>query len=450
MGDWLTFYCWAGGTSFDYPYLPQREKESDEALTKKLEENPDIFNYLACQSELPVGDTVDKLKNLSIITIVKLERISSLIYEETKKIQEMTELVSQCNKENCSVSCNCIPNPCFGCCSPFPCGICALGWICRIHCLQGVGVCSGDPCPREDIEEKANEIKETQDKILKTVQDIKNIFPQVNLFLKGKMKDDDTKYYQFNLESLSGSVQRCAGSDVENQEWILLSCEEAKGEYGPGGQKIRNCNPGSFYCCSFSPTPVKETPPDIARENKLTYLIPAKKYPILPVDKKNGCPKGWSCDEEANNYNQYKNGAALELKQLLACMRKDLDSVQERENLNEIIGKIHSISDPKIYQDKTCDWESGPRDGQTENCTYVYDINHQRETISAHYGGKVCRYQEKSYAVDFNVSEDFQKAHVEEIIKAAKKCAPAAYTIYSPPYLHIDIGNIVGCKSCDY
>jgi hypothetical protein len=343
----------------------------------------------------------------------------------------MTELVSRCNKANCNVSCACIPNPCYEECETIICTP-----FCKPRCLQAVGGCHGDACPVEDIEKKSKEIKETEDKIFEALKEIEKIFPRISFLLEGKNNPR-------NLNNVGVSTGLCYSSDINNPAWAMLSCQQAQGNYGPDGQIITNCNPRNFYCCSLSGQ-TQSLPSSI--EAPLIYIIPAKKYKPLETDKDN-CPKGWLCDYYVKYYNQYKD-ASKSLKQLLSCMRKRLDIFQDQEGLKDnIVGEISSISDDKLYKG-TCGWETGPK--ETGGCSHLYETKHGRERVSAHYGGTYCSYKHKSYAVDIDISTDFQKKYLGQIIEAAKKCSPGAYILDETTSIHIDIGETYHCGSNDY
>jgi len=337
------------------------------------------------------------------------------------EIQGIAELASQCNEEECEASCYCIPNPLYPLLSPS-------------ICLQCIGGCHGTACPREEIREKSEEIKKTEEKIFETIKEIKQIFPQVPFLLKAQENPS-------NLSNLSISVGLCYSSDIYNPAWALLSCDEARGNYGPNGRLMENCHPRNLYCCTSSKETVISPPPT---EKPPVYIIPAKKFQPLEPDSEN-CPEGWLCVDDVKYYNQYKD-ASEPLKQLLSCMRKRLDGIQEQEELEDTIGQISSISDSKLYQG-TCDWEGGP--AEPGGCSHIFEAKHGKERISAHYGGTDCRHRHESYAVDVDVSGDFQKKYADEIVEAAKECFPGAYILDKTTHIHIGIGEIYHCGCTD-
>jgi len=180
------------------------------------------------------------------------------------------------------------------------------------------------------------------------------------------------------------------------------------------------------------------------------YIAPSNEFAPLPTI--NGCPKGWLCaDEVKRQYDkrgQYDD-ASEPLKQLLSCARTKLDAIQKAEGLKatEILGNISYISDPKIYQG-TCDWTRGPL--IDKGCSHTYNIKRGLERISAHYGGKLCRWNHLSYAVDLDFTEDIQKQYAEEIIMAVKECSPGAHILDEVSRVHIGIAESSDCNASDY
>lgn len=427
-GDPLTFYCPVGGTIFDEPYTSEAEMGQIEQQAEEMAaENESIESeQIQCPVKLPIGEVLDQLREKAIISIVKLDRISLLIEQMAKQIQEMTELASQCNKEECDISCGCFPNPCLGCCSPVPCSICVP--FCLSPCLQSVGGCHGNACPTEKITAQSELIKKTEDKIFESITTIKEKIP----------KDDLN-----NLNNLGVSLGLCHSSDIYNPTWSLLSCQEMQGNYGPSGQIVTNCHPRDFYCCASSELALSQSPISTT-ESEPIYIIQEEKLPVLVSE--DNCPKGWLCSRDVKYYNQYKD-ASEPLLQLISCMRNQLDIFQQKEGLKEIVGRISAISDSKIYQG-TCDWEMGPK--QPGGCSHAFETKHGRDMISSHYGGLNCRYEHKSYAIDIDVSDDLQKKYIEKIIEAAKQCQPGAYILDETNNIHIDAGEANRCVSGEF
>jgi len=444
--DPLTFFCVVGGTINDYSYFsPSFDKKLEEALDELLESAPIETEGLIqkeeqrinCPFKFPLGEVSDDLRESALIFIVKMERISDLIINMQKEIETITELVSQCNDEKCEIECKCIENPCWLHCDPLIDGPCAL--FCLPRCLQAIQGCHGDACPTKEINEQTKKIKEVEDKIFETIGQIEDIFPKISFLLN---ENDNPN----NWEKITNSVEFCSSSteeQVKGTGWQLLTCSLAKGNYSANGALIINCHPRDLYCCNPSEQEVLKAPKlPIPRDTSPTYIpITNNKFNPLPII--DNCPEGWRCSDNVKNYNQYKD-ASEPLKQLLSCSRQKLDLIQKKEKLknNEILGIISNISDPKLYQG-TCDWETGPK--KENGCSYVYDLKKNKERVSDHYGGIICRHEKKSYAVDLDFSEDLQKKYVKEIIGAFKECSPSARVLDGVDHIHISIGQENGC-----
>jgi hypothetical protein len=450
-GDPLTFYCPLGGSIFDIPV--------GESVSYEVEMSSEFtFGSVSCPVEFPVGEVIDQSRELAILLSVKMEQATYLIEETMKEIRKMTDLVSYCNGKNCKVICQEIPNPCnmpaWKCAAlcatiivaPSPESIvCCL--TCQSEGVQGVGVCYGRACEdewgndvRPKIGETVEKLKEKyEDEIFALLKEIKQIFPRVDFLLRAQENP-------LNLQNVKAGVGFCYGSYSEAglmPDWQLLNCQAAVGNYGPNNLIIGSCHPRNFFCCTFSQTESLVFP-SIFRERPSFILMP-KKYEALPSE--DNCPQGWDCNPDVKKYNQYED-ASEPLKELLACMRGELDKVQKEKGVEKTLGRITSISDSKIYLG-TCSWESGPQ--TVGGCSHTYTIKDGKEAVSSHYGGPSCRYQRASYAVDIGVSELHEKKYAYEIIAAAKKCFPSAFILYLVPghydHIHISIGAAYYCGS---
>jgi hypothetical protein len=447
-GDPLTFYCAKGGNILDSSCFYKSYGETGE-LEARLEQSEQYeptqgtseAERLACPIKITVGGTLDKLRETAVVDIIKFERASDLIGQMVKQIQEMVELVSQCNNKECKASCSCVPNPCFGCCAP-TCAVCVP--FCLKPCLQTVGTCQGEVCPREEITAKSEEIKKTEDKIFETIDQIKKTFPQISALLSGTQNPD-------NLANVSSAVGLCYSpnaNDMETNSWTLMSCASAKGNYNSTGQLIKDCNPRDFYCCAMTSQDIADMSLPLPTDESPVYIIPSEKFQPLPAV--NGCPKGWLCVDDIKKYNQY-NDASEPLKQLLSCARTKLDAVQKIKGLKttDVLGRISFITDPNLYgNNNTCDWTSGPL--TPGGCSHTYGTKYGLERISSHYGGTLCRYDHLSYAVDLDFSDDLQKQYAEEIIKSIKECDPGAHIIDEVSRVHIGISESSDCQASDY
>lgn len=428
-GDPLTFYCASGGTLFDYPYYLGVEGGPEIPSELELPEVPGEkeATVTGCPVEIPLGEIIDELRILATQMLLQLKKLANLHFEISSQMEKMKELLSQCSCSRCKIKCHGIPNLCFGCCVSPPCPP-----NCPSKCLFLYSGCqpacvdeNGPACPLPEMEETIKKIKEFEDEIFLTLKKIKEIIPKVESLLESRENP-------WNLENVKNQLNLCKSENIEEPSWFLLSCEEAKENYGPKEEIILNCHPRNFFCCTNEGLTFPGQP--IPRPKELIYKIPPQKYP--PLEAENNCPKGWLCDSDVANYNQY-NDASEELKSFLACMREVLDKIEKEYKIGKKIGRISSISDSKIYQG-TCDWLKGPL--SPFGCSHTYEVKYQGERVSAHYGGLNCRHEKKSYAVDLGDEENF-----EYISEAVAICEPRAYLLLEKDHVHLSISQIYGC-----
>jgi len=270
--DPLVFYCAIGGTIFDYPYTPEEISPEELELAEEFLE-PAVEEPLSCPIVIPLGELImDQVSAISYETNSGLEELIYYIDKILAELTKMTELISQCNESRCNVSCACIPNPCF---EP-ACGIpparvnkCGIGkctfptpvtpnlcyFFCDSPCLQAVGGCHGEPCPRQEITETVERIKIYEDEIFKLLDWIKGDIEDVQLVLETKEEG------QIDLNGMRADIQTCLSlgpsrtreKPKEEPFWVLLRCEMALGNKDASGNIITNCHPQNFFCCSTKP-----------------------------------------------------------------------------------------------------------------------------------------------------------------------------------------------------
>ncbi len=435
-GDHLTFYCSIGGTIFDYTQtLGQMPYEGLIMEDVVLPEAPPGLTLpperLECPIRFPLGDIVDQARQYAILLILKMEKLADLQQKMGIEINKMIQLTQACDDRGCKAFCGFVPNPCF---YP-PLNALPLCWpFNRSAGLQAPGGCVGEPCPPlEWFENTVNNIKFFEEESFKTIREIEQIFPMISFLF-----EDETN--PVNLNNVRMGVSLCYSPDIEFISWNLLDCESAIGTLGPDGRVIEECHPRDFFCCLHPETGAvfPEELPQGFRE--LIYSVPGEKFEIL--EAVDGCPEGWTCSEEVKNHNQYDD-AARPLKELLSCMRQELDKMQEQRELEQRVGEIAVITDPNLYGDaRQCSWISGPL--VKNGCSFTYEIAYGKERVSAHYGGTFCRFERKSYAVAFSDLENS-----DYLIEMAKKCRPDVYIGSRVPgqyeYLHISLAQAYGC-----
>ncbi|TSC75904.1 MAG: hypothetical protein G01um101430_74 [Parcubacteria group bacterium Gr01-1014_30] len=421
--DPLTFYCPTGGTAFDFPYAAEVDLSLNEPIP--FEASADFaFEQISCPVEIPVGEVLDGLRQEAILLSIKMEKSILLIDDLTRELARISDLIDQFNGSQCEVSTGCFRPPFFF----------------FLPCLQVLGSCTGTPGPRDELADAVQSVKEAEDELLLTIEQTKEIFPKVDFLIRSPQNP-------INLQNVRTSVQLAsspykAGEFGPEQDWVLLNCEEAVGNVGPDGLTIASCQPRNFYACT-STGATEPAFPSVIKDRPAT-IIPEKQYEPLEAASDN-CPEGWLCNRDVTFYNQYTD-ASEPVKQLLSCMRQRLDRVEEEKELEGTLGRITSISDSKLTIG-TCDWGAGP--SEPGGCSHTYTVRQGRESVSAHYGGSLCRYQKTSYAIDVGAREPLEKRYAEEIIAAAKECAPAAWIGYQIPghyeHIHISIGRVNQC-----
>ncbi len=256
--DPLVFYCEVGGTVFDYPYapekipLPEKTELPEELITVPTEGEP-----LSCPIEISIDFIMDEISAISYETNANLEELLYYMDKISAELTKMAGFVSQCNESRCDVSCSCIYNPCYqnySLCN-FPIFICCP--FLKSPCLQSVGGCHGDPCPRQKIKETVELIKIYENEILGIggkiglLEKIGNGIKAAENTLRGEKADKPS------LDQVRKDLQSCIklGTRTWNKPeresfWVLLPCEMAIGNKWINGDIITNCHPQSFFCCS--------------------------------------------------------------------------------------------------------------------------------------------------------------------------------------------------------
>lgn len=411
--DPLTFYCPAGGTIYE----TQTKSKGVQLL----------YSDLTCPKEIKLGELLSKNRELAILTITKYEELNHWIEEEAKEIQNMEEYVSQCNRQACNVTCLCVPNPCFTKCAHF------CKPFCKSPCLQAIGGCHGEPCPRKEINETSEKIKKAEDEVFLSLNELNSILPAATALLEDKEEE-------LSLAKLREEVIDCTQAGL-----ILLRCQDVIGHIGPEG-KITQCHPQNLFCC-LPP----EKPPELLETFAYPpiYVPPNHRqlFPEPPII--DNCPKAWICHDEVKKFKQYQE-ASPALKEFLACFRDRLDQIKKEKELEfDLAKKIVSISDSKLLregQEGTCNWSLGPL--KPNGCSHPYQISKQgKKTISCHYGGTECWPDKLSYAVDISLEDPLDKRYLEDTIKAAKECEPRVWLDLEGKgeVLHLSIGAIYGC-----
>ena len=162
-GDWASFYCPVSGSSWGerYTALPFEITEGEE---EELEITG-IERKMACPTEIPVGEIIDRTLEIGNLLVEKLEKLAELDKKMIDAVDNMHILVSQCSSRRCEPDCGLR-------CTRYRCvrlhcdedGECqCLEWKCVERQCQGEE-CFGNPCP-EEIAEQLEKIQSIQEEI---------------------------------------------------------------------------------------------------------------------------------------------------------------------------------------------------------------------------------------------------------------------------------------------
>lgn len=271
--DPLVFYCSVGGTIYDIPYesfeISAEETEMAKELSSEVLTN---VEPLSCPVEIPIGEIIiDQITQISYEINSNLEEVIFYLDKVSAELTKMTELISQCNESRCHITCCCIPNPCYKRCTNILCKP-----FCKSPCLQAIGGCHGEPCPRQELIETTERIKIYEEEILNRLDWIEGDIEDAQLILEAKEKD------QIDLKTLRGVVQTCL--DLSDSDWVLLPCYLALGQKGPDGNPIKECHPQNFFCCSQKP-PAEIPFPSVIEKRRPEITIPPPTKPYSPSEK---------------------------------------------------------------------------------------------------------------------------------------------------------------------
>ncbi len=264
------------------------------------------------------------------------------------------------------------------------------------------------------------------------------------------------------IEVIKAELARCYTPEelsvTSDEIWITLNREKAVGSYGAlDNYIVTNPHPRNMFCCSFSRNTKEQY--GVPVQHNIDYnIIPAESFnPLLWSDDDN-CVEGYECDSKVSlpseaDYTQYDD-ASLKLKQQIACMRGELDTIQKKEEIGldddgevvDPIGVISYITDHRLYEPyNSCSFIFGG------DCSFDHRMVYGQKRISPHYGGSKCYEMALSYAVSFSDVEN-----IEYIIKAAKACNTSSYVTYIPvsaegeastKHIQVSVAGAYGCGS---
>jgi len=306
--DPFTFYCLKGGTILDMPISPLDVPTDIQEEFIPREEEPTATEPFYCPAMIPIGELINNVAFEALQATDNLEALVSYIDALLGELRNMETSVSKCAKENCQIlSSGSLVNPCYmGVCGcipvcpgdppyPNPCYPNPLGPtpLCLIRSYQGPAICipkefdapyHGSPCPRDDIEElvgsaenpkeKPGKIKENEDWIFKTIEDLKTSFATPPYVLEGPTEAENLDL----LEGVRAAAKFCFSDNIEEPTWSLFDCITAIGNEGPDGNIIADCHPQTFFCCTGDKSEADKARTVLPRETRdrrvTTYYQP--------------------------------------------------------------------------------------------------------------------------------------------------------------------------------
>lgn len=206
--DWATFYCPVGGT-FREAILSPTPPESTSTELSMQGVSTEILS-LACKSEVPIGEIIDRTKRTAKLLIARLENLLNLQGHMIQSVDELHVLISKCSSQQ-----------------PMCCSLC---YEVRYH---GVSICLrqcvGKACPFDEIDEKVDEIAEIQGKIEEVVydEDERNmgIIPIIDNVVAGILKDLDNV--------IRKEMSTCVSETVRETTGFLGNCTATLGGVEP-------------------------------------------------------------------------------------------------------------------------------------------------------------------------------------------------------------------------
>jgi len=251
LPDWASFYCAVSGTlQQEHPFptpIFLEEILEEESIEKILSET------IACSSEAPVGEIIDRTKKTTQLLIDKMETLVEKDRELIDAVDKLQILISQCSSERgCERRCWCQSCPCIHChhgdcyCADTCCGYiycCADSSTASHECLDRD---EDTPCPYEEIDNQLKEIQRIHQEITdlikgkgdnNTPQDI-GILPIINEIVPEILEDLKT--------NVRKPMKECSIEEWEGRDVALFNCLQAEGITTPDGQVISICSYAEF------------------------------------------------------------------------------------------------------------------------------------------------------------------------------------------------------------
>jgi hypothetical protein len=175
---------------------------------------------MACTTEIPVGEIIDRAIRIGNALVAKLETLNNLSKNLMNEVNQMHYQVSRCSSQQ-----------------PMCCTICIrIKHVC-------IKFCTGQACPRSDIKKQLEKIQKIQSQIEEVVNgEIKEnqggIIPIINNVVPKLLEDVDKLIRKPMKQCISEISPEIL---AEQPQVSLSSCESSLRAIGPKGKIIENC-----------------------------------------------------------------------------------------------------------------------------------------------------------------------------------------------------------------
>lgn len=237
---------------------------------------------LVCEDpEIPVGIATDATLFLAKRLLTNAQNAVSAAFTQIALAEQLITLPDECQADNCSAGCTTLTNT-VSCgtdnnncstlspCGAQPCWTKISGSTCELFCTSyscQTNPCSGDPCPRNAINNIINAIEANQNTIKVSKDNINKLF---NDEFKDQINGKDPWEYCSARALISNkTLPNLISCLLEESRTGLSACTTPEGvnplEEGKGvltcqqgieskvltDKQQNQCYPNNFYCCYF-------------------------------------------------------------------------------------------------------------------------------------------------------------------------------------------------------
>jgi len=245
--DFATFYCAVSGTlEQEYPFsifAPEAGKLTGKETIEEAEEV--MSEAMACSSEAPAGEIIDRAKRVTQLLIDKLEMLVGKDKEMIDAVDKLQVLISQCSsKRGCERRCTC-----FHCgCGHHPCIDRCQGWI--YCCADSSGsypsTCKDrdkdTPCPYQEIEDQLKEIQRIWQEIKDIIDGKGSNDTPANIGIIPIIEGIAPEIIKDLEREVRKPIHDCSSEDWLEQDTVLFNCLQAKmATIPPENAVLREC-----------------------------------------------------------------------------------------------------------------------------------------------------------------------------------------------------------------